>query len=456
MRISSAGVKGWMAAAWVLAASLPLMAQVAVVPSNPNPPVKVNTKVKHVLLNNYTLGGHDQTFMLDVLTRLATKYGFQLDVSDTRTYITPSTLEGVDVAVFNNGEGDVLSDSTSLGAMKNLIQVKGKGLLQEHGAASYIPCPTSGREDLTDPDCRWLARILVRQYRSQVAYNTEVRVIADSVKQGEVPPNADADAPAATMNHGRSNPESRMIFEALPPNGLGINPAQKYSWDSLADQWFNFIASPRLQDSQQVFDGVTFSPVNVLFSLDVDSSKTPGLRTGDHPCAWGRKVGAGLTAFNSFGHWDYLRPRGASTAHPVKDSLEEKVTWNLLRYLARDFMGCMDNRYQEYNPEASVTTLTSIDDPSPCKTPANTRLQPLSGKQENRFKVDGKSVVVPLYENGDYRVRILSMDGKALASASGRGGDGRLLSLPAPQAKSYVVRIEAPRSGLSSTSVLTP
>ena len=119
MRMRNRAVSQWLAAAWILAASLPTIAQVAVVPANPNPPVKVNTKVKHVLLNNFTLGGHDQKFFLGALTRLATKYGFQLDVSDNMTYITPATLAGVDVAVFNNGDGDVLTDSISLRAMKN-------------------------------------------------------------------------------------------------------------------------------------------------------------------------------------------------------------------------------------------------------------------------------------------------------------------------------------------------
>ena len=441
------------AAGIAIALIVPAGAQVAVVPANANPPVKVNTHIKRVLLYNYTKGGHSKTPILEALKRLATKYGFQLDVSGTDTYITPATLTGVDLAIFSNGDGDVLENATSLAAMKDFIQVKGKGLLQTHAAAAYIPCPTSGTENLTDANCRWLARVLVRQYLHHDGDPTEASIYADSVKQGEIPPNSNAGSPAAAINHGRSNPETRMIFEGLPVNGRGANPNQKYRWDDLGDEWYNYRGNPR-QQGAQIFDGITFSAVNVLMAIDEKSYTSAVDRMGDHPCAWARKVGAGLTIYNNAGHSDvYTRARGTKSGTPVRDSVEEKIDWNMMRYLARDFVGCMDSKFKEYNPEASVTTLTSIDDPAPCKTSLGTVTIGLSGAAAPRFRLVSGRIQVPLYENGHYQADLVATDGRLLRSQTGEGGDGRLLELSAPKSGSYFVRITAPGSGLSVVKV---
>ncbi len=441
-------------AAIALASAGLAVGQVAVVPANPNPPVKVRTHVKRVLLYNYTFGGHSKTPIQQAMTRLATKYGFQLDVAGNNDYITPATLAGVDVAIFTNGDGDVLENATSLAAMKDFIQVKGKGLLQTHAAAAYIPCPTSGQENLTDNNCRWLARVLVRQYLHHDGDPTEARVYVDSVKQGEVPPNSNAGSPAATINHGRSNPETRMIFEGLPVNGRGTNPAQKYVWDDLGDEWYNYRGNPRSQGAQ-IFDGVTFGPVNVLLALDEKSWASSVDKMGDHPCAWARKVGVGLTVYNNAGHSDvYTRARGTKSGTPVRDSLMEKMDWNMLRYLARDFVGCMDPKYTEYNPEATVTTLTAIDNPTPCGTPTTITMIPVGGQPLSRVLVNSGRIQVPLFEAGHYQVQLLSPDGRVLASRTGEGGDGRLLEIAQPESGSFLVRVTAPHSGVSAAKVI--
>src|SRR4051812_30498847 len=219
---------------------------------NPNAPYQKNpnAKVKHVLLYNFTLGGHSKTPLLNAMRRMATTYGFQLDVGGTNNYITTATLANVDVAVFSNGDGDVLSNAASLAATRDFVEVKGKGMLLTHAAAAYIPCPTSGEENLTDANCKWLARVLVRQYLHHNGDPTNARIYVDSVTAGSIPPRSTAGSAAATINHGRKNPETINIFKGLPKNGMGDNPNQEFVWDALGDEWYNYRGNPRLQGAQ--------------------------------------------------------------------------------------------------------------------------------------------------------------------------------------------------------------
>lgn len=124
---------------------------------------------------------------------------------------------------------------------------------------------------------------------------------------------------------------------------------QPYVWDSVGDEWFNYRGYVRTQGAQ-TFNGVLFGPVIVLNTLNEKAPYYGGVgQMGDLVEGWGRHVGNGLTANVEHGHGSvYVHPRGS-----VNDSIMEKLNWRIIRYLARDFVGCMDPADANYNPEAS-------------------------------------------------------------------------------------------------------
>jgi len=393
-------------------------------------PVKnaaAGTKIRHVLLYDWSNGGHDKTHTQKHMMRLAKKYGFRLDRSHSMTYITPATLQGVDIVVINNSDQDAFQNATSLAAMRDFIENQGKALLGIHAAAAYIPCPS---EDLSGSGCRWIFRAYGAQYWNQMepTSTSKARIYADSVMPGSIPPNAwGVDSIPATIPHGRKNAETRNIFENLPVNGpAGPLANRPYIWDGLWDSWFNYRNHPRRHNAAGgtnygIADGPVYGPINILLSIDETSIPLRAhcnwgspCKTGDRPVSWTRKVGNGLAAYNNAGRGDvYHRERFVPTdtvrefvprsqSHfdsvlnefrdtivltaegdtvfdlverpvgvSVRDSLMEKYNWRLMKYLARDFVGCMDPASPRYNPEATVTTLTAVDDPDPCDATTN-------------------------------------------------------------------------------------
>ena len=424
--------------------------------------------VHHVLLYNYTLGGHSMFPMLNSMIRLANKYGFQLDTSKNPSYIhpnlsgSPSTLAGVDVAVFSNGDGDVLSNASSLTAMKTFVQDSGKGLLQSHSADWGIPCPTTGQDDLTDPNCRWLARILVRHWLNGDLYPNMARIYVDSTRAGEYPPNSDNIAAGhvlATINHGKTNPEFQGIFKGLPSNNGVVGGANPEVWDSLGDEWYNFRGYVRQQGEQTFSDNpnVVFGPVVCLMALDETAPyyKTSYAKMGDRVMVWGRHVGKGLTAFNDAGHDNIYTHSRQVGGVAVNDSVEEKINWNLIRYLARDFVGCMDPNYNEYNSEATVTLITpSIDDPAPCKTLKGTSIYKLvHGKVFPGITLSQEGMKIPTLESGTYRVVVTNASGEKLFSKTVIGGKNKAMEVPNLDQGVYYIEIHSPQSGTTVTRV---
>jgi hypothetical protein len=446
-RFTQAPVAAALAMVMLGSLCLPASAQMDT-PFNPGAEYQKNphARVKHVLLYNFTHSAHDKIHLLKALRRMSAKYGFRLDVGGTSDYITPQTLEGVDVAVFSNGDGDVLYKAVPLAAMKAFVEVKGKGLLQTHAAAGYVGCPTAGQENLDDPDCKWLARVLVRQ-EFHHNHDTPARIYADSVLAGTVPPGAKSGTAAATINHGRKNPETVNIFKGLPKNGMGADPEQEYVWDATRDEWFNYRGSPRLQGAQ-VFDGVAFGPVNILMSLDESSYVPVAPVMGDHPMAWARKVGNGLTAYINAGHTDvYTRLRGK-----VDDSLIEKIEWNMIRYLARDYVGCMDAGKANYNPDASIAVLTpGLDPADPCVTASIA--SPGKAKALPGIFVSHAGVVIPTIERQAYRIVASNAKGERVFSASLTGGPGQSITALENRKGTYIIEVTTPKDGKAVSKV---
>jgi Trehalose utilisation len=351
---------------------------------------QAGTKLKGVLLMDWRNGGHDRGPTQRSMMRLAQKYGFRLDRSESQTYIKDSTLKGIDIVVFNNSDQDPIPGATQLNAIRDFVERQGKGVLAIHAAGAYIKCPN---EDLANDSCRWMMRALRTQFWLMNSDNSKATLFADSVRAGEIPPRATSlSAVPSARNHGRVNSETRMIFEELPTNaGTGLNANRPYVWEGLGDEWYNYQNNPRLE-GERVIQGVKYGPINILLSLDessvasnagcnggTNSCKNQGT-FGDRPVSWTRKVGNGLFAYQNAGHSDvYVRARtvGGMTVH---DSLIEKYNWRLMKYLARDFVGCMDSAGPMYNPQASVERLTDSDPENPCLVP------PVNAKKLKRIQ----------------------------------------------------------------------
>jgi hypothetical protein len=413
------------------------------------------TKIKHVLLMNWTNGANGQAGGRHMY-RLARKYGFRLTATRSNTYISPTTLEGVDLVVFNEGGYDPLSNVPQLSAMRDFIEVKGKGMLAIHEALYAINCPN---QDATVPSltqCRWFFRAYgANIWQSlQLSAINRVRIYADSVMVGEIPPKARGpDSVPAGYAHGRKNPETSRIFEGLPLNGPSGPLANRlFIWEGLYDTWANYLNHPR-RAPIGVYAGIYWGPVNILLSIDESPDSYPDslkcysgspCKTGDRPVSWTRQVGKGLAAYNNAGYSDvYVRARVVA-GDTVRDSLMEKYNWRLMKYLARDFVGCMDSSFAEYNPEASVEVLTpGIDDPDPCKTPVSLRpgisvSRPLPGIASR-----GRSILIALRAPGDHRIRITDVQGRGVVSAVARGS-GDALESPELSPGLYFVRVGGP------------
>jgi len=434
-------------------------AQAKVVAYNASNPYQMGrfSHVKRVLLYNYTLGGHSKTPLLNSMTRLANKYGFQLDIGGTSSYITNATLamdsaNPVNVVVMSNGDGDVLQDATSLAAMKQFVQSKGRGLLQTHAAAAYIGCPNSGQENLTDANCRWLARVLVRQYLAHDPDPFYGRIYVDSVQTGQVPPRAPSGTAAATIMHGKKNQEFKSIFDSLPSNDGIVGGVQPGIWDSIGDEWYNYRGLVRLQGAQ-TFDGVLFGPIVILLSQDESAPyyNSSVAKMGDRTQAWARHVGLGLTAYNNAGHSDvYTRARKFRNV-AVRDSVIEKFNWRLIRYLARDFVGCMTPGDNNYNPEASVEVLTAgIDNATPCAGNVQAILK--SGSTYKGIRLESGHIRVATSETGNYQILVVDAKGTQYFNQHFVGGQGKNVDVPALSKGQYFVHVYSPK-GASAIGV---
>jgi hypothetical protein len=418
------------------------------------------THIKGVLLYDWTHGGHSKTHTQDHLLRLSQKYGFRLDRSESATYITAATLEGIDLIVFNNGDQDPLQNAASLAAVKDFVEAKGKAIMVIHAGAAYIECP---EENLANASCRWIMRGLRTQFWIHNGDPTKATIFADSVMAGQIPPRATgSSAVASTRNHGRKNPETRMIFEGLPGNAGGGGLANApFVWEGLGDEWYNYQNNPRLE-GERVLNGVTYGPINILLSLDEssvaanascsDGSNCKNKGTfGDRPVSWTRKMGKGLFAYQNAGHSNvYTRVRTVGGTN-VNDSIIEKYNWRLMRYLARDFIGCMDANATNYNPEASVTVLTpGFDNASPCGT-VSLRLE--KGKIDPGIVRGAKGIIIPMAAKGIYKVLITDIKGEVRLSRSAQGGAGKSLTALENAKGTFFVKVEAPETGVSVTRV---
>jgi hypothetical protein len=426
---------------------------------------QAGTKIKGVLLYDWQGGGYDRGPTQRAMMRLSQRYGFRLDRSESNKYINDSTLNGIDLVVVNNSGQDPFADSVVLKSIRNFVEVKGKSVLALNAAASYIRCPN---EDLANDTCRWLMRALRTQFWIYNADPTPATIFADSVRAGEIPPRATGtSAVPSSRNHGRMRAETRMIFENLPTNaGSGALANQPYLWEGVGGAWYNYRNNPRLE-GERTIQGVQYGPINILLSLDessVPSSATCNGGTngcknqgtfGDRPVSWTRKVGNGLFAYINGAHNDiYVRTRNVGGV-TVKDSVFEKINWRVMKYLARDFAGCMDSTSPYYNPDASVERLTDSDPEQPCQNPSLSVKSKLPTGQSHglQFTVSRQTLRMQSNSSGIYQVMLFDAAGILRWRGTVRGGEA--IEIKGLNSGNYFAHIQSP-FGIAANSKTIP
>jgi hypothetical protein len=442
------------------------------------------TNIKHVLLMDWSNGQHSRVHTQKHMYRLARKYGFKLTRSQSNTYITPATLDGVDLIVFNNGDQDPLNANTTvLNSVRNFVETQGKSIMAVHAALAFIPCPN---EDVTVANlttCRWFLRAFRTQFWVHLNHATasSIRIYVDSVQIGQVPPNATgADVAPATVNHGISDSALMNIFATLPVltpgeqlpfnGGTGPDAGSRRIWDGAWDEWYSYRNHPRRSPVGN-FGGVEWGPVKMLLSIDESHSSYPNTlgcssnspcKTGDRPVSWTRTIGnAGLAAYNNAGHGDvYARARGGT-----QDSLWEKYNWRVLKYLARDYVGCTNPAAPNYNPQASVRSITPIDstpgsavyrggDMTACPTVVSIMDKLPKGVNALEGVIassNGLRVSIPA---GNHELMIAQLNGRLVHTSSVTGGEHAFKDVNNLNKGYYIVRLETKGKSPSVAGVM--
>jgi type 1 glutamine amidotransferase len=195
------------------------------------------------------------------------------------------------------------------------------------------------------------------------------------------------------------------------------------------DEYYQFQTNPRGKT------GVT-----ILLTVD---EKTPGANFqspmgADHPVTWLKPVGKGRVVHNSLGH--SFKEKGHNV-YTQKSNYLKNFTYTSLRFAAGDFIGCMDNKYQEFNPDAIKS------DPLQCKTPAVALVEfnkdwkqselPLVSQNET-----GTLLNVEFFKQGPNAITIADVSGKLVYQKTG-SGQARY-SVPTPKKSGiYIVKAKA-------------
>lgn len=200
------------------------------------------------------------------LIDMAERNNWSLVVTEAGGAIHPSILRNVDVIVWNNISGDVLT-LRQRRALQRWVE-NGGGFVAMHGSGGD---PTYFWDWYVDTliGARFIGHTMDPQYQ-------DARIIVN---------------------------ESAEIARDLAPD-----------W-SMNDEWYSFATNPADSGAQ------------VIASLDEESYSPVGrggqeLRMGEHPIAWSRCIGDGRSFYSAIGH----RPETYSDANHVQ-LLEQAIAW---------------------------------------------------------------------------------------------------------------------------------
>ena len=359
------------------------------------PPAKTN--LKKILVLDKSQGGanahmESRRDLNAALKELAADKGFTITfigqndpASKISTEFSTANLSTYQAVIFSNNDGvDAQLDPASKINFENYVKAGG-GFFPIHAASAFIS------------NWPWLTSVLVQSFYNPFGDNQ----------------------PKANISH-----DSEGLKEGTETQGLfkGLTAPAAF-----LDEYYSFRASPRGVDG-----------VSILLTVDEKSYSQP-VRSPmgpDHPIAWVKLEGQGRVLHNCMGHsWS------TNNVYAAKDAYLKNFTYGALRYLAGDFLGCMDNRYTEYNPDATRS------DAAACKTMNISGIARADGSDMTPLisKEAGKQLVtVTLRGAGPHSVALMDISGRMVQSRRGTGP--KEYSLPIPS-QSGIYEVVAQSAG---------
>src|SRR5690606_32084440 len=213
----------------------------------------------------------------------------------------------------------------------------------------------------------------------------------------------------------------------LPPN-TSSDP-RTHLWENLADEWYTYYNNPgprAIQPRIHTFNGENYTEgrLNILLSLDETSrSMSNQLAMGDHPVSWVRKMGNGLAAYNNIGHDNAPYNNQRSGSGLGVDSMAHAYLWNLVRFLARDYQGCMVEGDANYIPWATVASITPTDTAGGANTCSGTAIAIGPGQSSPEgVSAFANGIRVATPDAGFYQVYVTTLNGQRVGSRTLLGG----------------------------------
>jgi type 1 glutamine amidotransferase len=364
-----------------------------------NAQAPVMTHLKKILVldkSQFGASGHleSRRDLNAALKELAAEKGFTITfigqndpASRIASEFSPANLAAYQAVIFSSNDGvDAQIDAISKTNFENYVKAGG-GFVPIHAASAFIS------------NWPWLTSVLVQSFFGPAGSNQPTFNIVhdeEGAKEGT---------------------ETKGIFKDL------IAPA------AFLDECYSFRASPRGRE------GVT-----ILLTVDEKSFSRPveGPMGADHPVAWSKTEGKGRVAHISQGHsWS------TSNVYTEKNSYLKKFVYGALRYAVGDFLGCMDNRYIEYNADATR------NDADACKTmnisgivrPDGSDAAPLIAREAGK-----QLVTVIVRGSGPHLVTLMDVSGRVVQSKRGTGPEQYSLPVPAQSGIYHVVAQSAGKS----------
>lgn len=195
------------------------------------------------------------------------------------------------------------------------------------------------------------------------------------------------------------------------------------------DAFYQFKATPRGNP------GVT-----VLLTVDEKSGDANWMSPmgADHPVAWTKTVGKGRVVHNSLG---FSNESLHLNAYTQKGDYLKSFTYTSLRYAAGDFVGCMDDKFAEYNPGATKS------DPAQCITTTAALVRFNKDRKQSSLPLisqneSGTLVNVEFFKQGLNALSITDISGKLIYQKTGSGQAS--YSVPTPQKSGiYIVKAKS-------------
>jgi type 1 glutamine amidotransferase len=370
-----------------------------------NAQAPAHTNLKSVLILDKSQGGanghlESRRDLNAGLAQLATKYGFTVTTigqNDPASKITnefsATGLAKYQVVIFSNNDGvDAQLDAASKTNFENWVK-GGGGFIPIHAASAFIS------------NWPWLTSVLVQSFYGPHGNNQ----------------------PKANVSHDpegtKDGTETKGIFKGLTA------PL------AFLDEYYSFQKSPR-----------GTAGVTILATVDEKSYSQPvnGPMGSDHPVIWAKVEGKGRVVHQSMGHsWS------SNNVYTAANSYLTNLLYGELRYAAGDFVGCTDNKYTEFNADATKSDATL------CKTLVSTRIS--VNKSADAFPVitqlqANELINVYFSTQGAHEVTLLDVTGKVMDRRIGSGPAQYSLATPK---KSGIYVVKAKTGKTTSTQRIT-